>query len=412
MALNPRGGCNPMETIPVVYRGGHLMAVCMAVVGVYALWKMALQMHKNRDSDVVTARGINFILAHTVISTLWIAMASLRGVRLTEGVCRWPLDLIQHGLLQGSWVCVWALRVVSLEAVAFHRVPHMSSGILFGVAVVLLPILAAVNAAVRGECGVFVVSDAFAALTVLVHLGLMHATILRYRRLPAPLRVSPEAEWCCFVAFLLMVVVAFCIGTTHEYAARYILTPIMVVWVTLAWQFVQCKPAFVSRDESYDHVMQTFGETAPLCEEPAPKAISREERAHTNERITAFLFHCKEQYPATVHMVRVLTRQLHLRVLDPGGADSKAVSRGELNRVRFVDTRTASGILNNEYVGHEFAIPSTIAMHDCAALRSHAYAFLLTNCEAAYTRECERRIAIVKRLQQPLFQHPAMSVTV
>jgi hypothetical protein len=272
---------------------------------------------------------------------------------------------------------------------------------LFLLAVLALPILSAVNAAGRGECGVLVISDAFVALTAIVHLGLMQWGIMRHRRLPAPLCVSPEAEWCCFLAFMLMVVVAFCIGTDQEYTSRYILAPAMVCCVTLAWQFVQCKPAMVTRDETYDHIMQDAKSIAPPVQDP-PRPD-----ANNNERVSAFLTYCQAHYPATVFMVRVLTKQLRA---DPPmhTSEDRQQLLLEQNRLQFLEFRSRRGVPNSFFVGQEMPISDIINLSDTASLRLFAYEFLLDMCGTLFVGECSRRARLVQQMTSPMYAHPAL----
>jgi hypothetical protein len=400
-----------MDIIPVDYRIVHLLAVGIAVGSGYLLWWMAVRMLKIRHTAMATARCVDVILIHTCISTAWIVLSSARGIHLTEGVCRWPLDLLQYGGLQGTWICVWALRLVYLDPATRRQ---FNSCIMITAVLLIIfgiPVTVAGYAALNGYCGAFVGADAVITLTALVHLGLMHAILMRYRKLPAPLCISPEAEWCCIFVFVLMVTTAFCIGTNLEYIARHVFTPCTVAMVAVVWQYIQCKPAFVVRDDAYDHVMQDSGASAPQVnlDKEVTVGLLQPESKHTqhtnNEQVASFLRFCDTDFPATVHMICALTKQLQTRsVTNPPSKSSIGID----NRLRFTEMFINRGGSNSECVLHEMTIPPGVSLDDSVELRQFAYDFLLAECGVAYATECKTRASLVRSMTMTALRHPAL----
>ena len=392
-----------MDRIPAEYRSVHLLTLVFAIGGINVVWFMARGMYKIRETPVATARCMQFITAHTIIATVWIGLASARGLHLTEGMCRWPLDFIQYGILQGGWVFVWALRLVVLENSSMHRYPRRRSIIPFYISIWGIPVTSALAGFVTGTCSALITVDALIALASLIHLGVMHAILLRYRKLQSPLCISPEAEWCCILTFALMVATAFCIGTSYEYVARHCLTPATVVFVAVAWQYIQCKPAFVERDTSYDHVMQDQGEYATTID-PTPDLKGKVTTRTNNQRIAAFLNFCNHDFPATVHMICVLTKQLQAR--SPGEPTESSLTCAA-NQSRFMEEYCDRGVRNSEYVGFELTNLVDVNVGNSATLRHTAYNFLLRECSTSYEAECANRITLVKCVSSASFMHPA-----
>ena len=393
-----------MDHIPAEYRSAHLLTMVCSIGGINIVWFMARGMYKIRFTPVATARCMKFVAAHTIIATLWIGLASARGLHLTEGICRWPLDFIQYGLLQGGWVFVWALRLIMLENSSMHQHPRRMSIVPFYISIWGIPIATALTGLITGTCSALITTDALIALTSLVHLGVMHAILLRYRKLHAPLCISPEAEWCCILTFSLMVATAFCIGTSYEYIARHCLTPATVVFVAVAWQYIQCKPAFIERDTAYDHVMQDQGEFA-ITIDMLPDPKGRPTLRTNNQRISAFLNFCSHDFPATVHMVCVLTKQLQARCpCEP--AESSLMC--DSNRSRFMEEYCGRGAQNSEYIGFELTNLIDVNLGNSALLRQEAYTYLLRQCSTSYEAECANRRLLVNCVSSTSFMHPAL----
>jgi hypothetical protein len=380
----------------------HVFVAVLTVVDVGLLIVMAWRMHQLKHTPVVMAKGVCFVEIHTGISVVWVILANLRGLHLTEGWCRWPLDLLQYGVLQSAWVGVWILRNFAIEGALYGRVPKPRHLLAIAVALLSFPVVGGVVAALTAGCTSTRASDVAIAITSASHLCVMQGGIIWLRRLPAPVRISPEAEWCCFVALTCMMAVSLLIGTELEYEGRYIFAPLTVIWVTFSWQYVQCKPVLCASDASYDPVMQ----------QPMEGGVGH--YRSKSDTTLSFLQYCRHSHPQTVAMVEELSKQLLVRmvsatnILDYPSRDTENNKQDGCNRVRFFDELLESGGHNSSFVGNEIAVTDETRARDCYFHREFAYNSLRTALAATYERECAERVDVMQRIVSPVVCHPAL----
>jgi len=368
-----------------------LVGFPLAVVALLVL--SAARMVICRNISSVKARCVNFVVAHTTVAVLWVSMSALRGLYSPASACRWPLDFVQYGVLQSTWVAIWVLRIAMLERALHHRIPRIRDITVGFVSIYGLSIVTLLDGILTAGCGTTLRVDALVATTAVVHLAVLHAAIIRYRRLPAPLRVSPEAEWCSFVAFFMLVVVAFGIGTAGETVARRVLAPIMVGWVTLAWQYVQCKPVLIARDETFDDVMQS------MSSEDTALLVRMNET--TDERLDSFLAFCRPRYPLTVNMIVELRKDTTVAV-------NITSDTQRLHTIRYFTSHCFHNMLaNSHFVGDEIEIPAAVQVGPAINLREYAFEFLVKHHAGAYETECANRVRVVATLDGSKYHHPA-----
>jgi hypothetical protein len=380
------------------YTGGHLAMLAISVIDVVVLGVMAHRMYNFRRVPVVRARGVDFILLHTVISIAWVVLSTARGLHLSVQWRRWPLDLLQYGILQSAWVGVWIVRNVALEGALFGRSPTALHMVGLLSALLLFPMLGACVAIFTASGASERFADGVVVATSAVDVCIMHGGILQLRRLPAPIRISAEAEWCCVVALTCMLAVSLLMNSEFKYEGRYIFAPLTVAWVTFSWQYVQCKPVLRS----------TLSMQADALHDLADRTLG--EYKSDDDATLAFLHFCEATHPATVRMVAVLSAQLtRLTSTDtPLGFNYADVAQDKRNRDTFFERLTPTGGRNSMFVGDEISVSTETRGRDAFHHRSFAYGALRSAAAGAYARECTAQKLMLNRIESPLYTHPAL----
>jgi hypothetical protein len=381
------------------YTASHVALCIIAVVDVLLLLFMAFRMYAYRYMPIVRARGVNFVIAHTVVSVLWVALATVRGIGMTGGFRRWPLDLLQYGIVQSAWVCIWLLRNVALQGALFGHVPRTLyvAGLL--VALLFFPLVGLIWSLLSNTMSTRL-ADCVVVATSAIDLFVMHAGILQLRRLPAPVRISAEAEWCCVVALTCMLVVSLLMRTQFEDTGRYFLSPLTVIWVTFSWQYVQCKPVMCNTDASFDAVMQK--------ECPSVLPLYKSEDPIT----AAFMRFCSSTHPATVYMIEQISMQLTPRTSTVASwsvvFDCTDTAQDERNRATYFTRFRPNNSRNPLFIGDEIPFTDEDRQRDAFHHRAFAFSALRRELFASYERECRSRRRVLERIDSPLFTHPSL----